>query len=113
MRPPLMATPPSLITRREPSIVTTVPPLMIKSTVNFLFCPSADNDPAPNTTSTIKTRFRSLVFITALLSVALLTRSARRQLFEDERKTDAATLTFFDSQVSLLAIEVAKHQQRF
>src|SRR5436853_6557905 len=38
MRPPFTATPPFSITRRAPSIVTTVPPRTIRSTAVFLLC---------------------------------------------------------------------------
>src|SRR5258707_637712 len=62
IRPFLIATPPFSITRRVPSIVTTVPPLTIMSTVLFLFCANAD-DALPEIDRTSKSEAMHFVII--------------------------------------------------
>jgi hypothetical protein len=53
-----MATPPFSITRRDPSIVTTVPPRTIRSTTVFLLCAMVVDAPKiVNTNSVVMARF--------------------------------------------------------
>src|SRR6185503_12549566 len=78
MRPPLIATPPLLMTRRELSIVTTVPPLIIRSTVVFLRWASEGIIEAQSTQAATTILANANLFIEASLVAALQESSVER-----------------------------------